>query len=98
MPKRREIDHFLLHFRLERDNDTASVDKRRRSGVIVTAFEGASTNGQTSLNFLIARMAVIVGAGKPDADAITALATELKQLDQDNRPTELLSFLEDIDA
>lgn len=95
MPRQNDIDHYLLHFRLERDDDTASAELKRRSGVIVTAFESAPINGQTSLNFLITRMVGIVGAGKPDADVIGTLATELKQLDQDNRPIELLFVLGD---
>ncbi len=93
MPAQSNIDHYLLHFRLERDDDTANVEIKRRSGVIVTAFEAAIVNGQTSLNFLIGRMMAIIGPGKPDADVIRAVANELA-LDQDNRPTELLSALE----
>ncbi len=94
MPRRRDIDHFLLHFRLERDDDTASVQMKRRSSLIVTAFEAASPNGQTPLNFLIARMLLIFGGEKPDADVIRGVAIETKQLNQDNRPTELLGVLE----
>lgn len=94
MPRRRDIDHFLLHFRLERDDTTAPANIRRRAGVVVTEFEAATSNGQTSLNFLIARMAAVVGPGKADADVIRGLAQELRTIDQDNSPFELLSFLE----
>lgn len=96
MPRRRDIDHFLLHFRLERDDDTASAELKRRSGVIVTAFEAALTNGQTSLDFLIARMNAVVGAGKPDADLIRGLAQDLRLTDKANSPVDLLSALEDL--
>lgn len=94
MPRRRDVDHYLLHFRLELDDDTASADIKRRSGVIVTAFENAETNGQTPINFLIARMLLIVGTGKPDAEVIRDSAQDLKQRGRENSPTELLLSLE----
>lgn len=94
MPRRQDIDHHLLHFRLERDDDTATEEVKRQSGVIVTAFEAAPVNSQTSLNFLIARMSLITGNGKADADAIRERSQILKSISHDNRPTELLAFLE----
>lgn len=96
MPNRIEIDHYLLHFRLESNDDTASVPLKRRSRAIVTAFEAAPSNSQTPLTFLIAKMTGVVGSGRADADAIRGLAVELKRIDQDNAPTELLGFLEGI--
>lgn len=94
MPRRRDIDHFLLHFRIERDDVTADVDVRRRSEIIIAAFEAAATNSQTPLAFLITRMAGIIGPDKSDADVIRELAQALKLIDADNRPTELLGFVE----
>lgn len=94
MPRRIDIEHYLLHFRLERDDDTASVEVKRRSGAIVTAFETAPTDSQTPLNFLIARMTGVVGPGKADADVIRDVADELKRLNTDGSPTELLGFMQ----
>lgn len=94
MPARRDINHYLLHFRLERDDDTASAEIKRRSGVIVKAFEIAPTNSQAPINFLIDRMAAIIGPDKPDADVIRGVGEQLKILGRNNHPTALLGLIE----
>ena len=96
MPNRIDIDHYLLHFRLESNDDTASEQLKRRSTAIVKAFEAAPRDSQTSLTFLIDWMKGIIGTGKADANTIRGLAVELKRTDQDNAPTELLGFLEGV--
>lgn len=95
MPKTFDVNHYLLHFRLERDDETATMNIRRRAALIVTAFETAPINAQTSLSFLIVEMTKLTGPPRADADIIRGLAQTLKTLDADNRPIELVVALGD---